>query len=158
MMTLAVEKLYAPNDISGRRGRHITVVTAVLPWMAAPGYTDSETSLSTARAQAGGLRPCGAGRPVAQHRERARRLLTRCRHMKVMAFNGSPRKTWNTATLLAKALEGAASKGAETKLVHLYDLKFTGCKSCFACKTKDGPSYGRCGAQDELTPLLARGG
>jgi multimeric flavodoxin WrbA len=74
--------------------------------------------------------------------------------MKVMAFNGSPRKTWNTATLLGKALEGAASKGAQTKLVHLYDLKYTGCKSCFACKTKDGPSYGRCAAQDDLTPIL----
>jgi multimeric flavodoxin WrbA len=74
--------------------------------------------------------------------------------MKVMAFNGSPRKTWNTATLLQKALEGAASKGAQTKLVHLYDLKYTGCKSCFACKIKGGPSYGRCAAQDELTPIL----
>lgn len=74
--------------------------------------------------------------------------------MKVMAFNGSPRKTWNTATLLQKALEGAASKGAQTRLVHLYDLKYTGCKSCFACKTKDGPSYGRCAAQDDLTPIL----
>jgi len=74
--------------------------------------------------------------------------------MKVMAFNGSSRKTWNTATLLQKALEGAASKGAQTKLIHLYDLKYTGCKSCFACKTKDGPSYGRCAAQDGLTPIL----
>ena len=34
--------------------------------------------------------------------------------MKVMAFNGSPRKKWNTATLLERALEGAASEGAET--------------------------------------------
>jgi multimeric flavodoxin WrbA len=42
--------------------------------------------------------------------------------MEVIAFNGSPRKKWNTATLLEKALEGAASQGAETKLVHLYDL------------------------------------
>ncbi len=74
--------------------------------------------------------------------------------MKVMAFNGSPRKTWNTATLLQKAMEGSASKGAQTRLVHLYDLKYTGCKSCFACKTKDGPSYGRCAAQDDLTPIL----
>jgi multimeric flavodoxin WrbA len=55
-----------------------------------------------------------------------------------MAFNGSPRKTWNTATLLEKALEGAASKGAETELVHLYDVTFKGCISCFACKTKGG--------------------
>ena len=33
--------------------------------------------------------------------------------MKVIAMNGSPRKEWNTATLLEKALEGAASEGAE---------------------------------------------
>ena len=36
--------------------------------------------------------------------------------MKILAFNGSPRKKWNTATLLNKALEGAASKGAATEL------------------------------------------
>ena len=34
--------------------------------------------------------------------------------MKVLAINGSPRKQWNTAMLLNKALEGAASQGAET--------------------------------------------
>jgi multimeric flavodoxin WrbA len=74
--------------------------------------------------------------------------------MEVIAFNGSPRKTWNTATLLDKALAGAASMGASTKMVHLYDLDFKGCRSCFACKTKGGLSYGRCGAKDDLTPLL----
>jgi multimeric flavodoxin WrbA len=42
--------------------------------------------------------------------------------MKVMAFNGSPRKKWNTATLLERTLEGAASQGAKTELIHLYDL------------------------------------
>ena len=46
--------------------------------------------------------------------------------MKVMAFNGSPRKKWNTVTLLEKAIEGAASQDAETSLVHLYELEFTG--------------------------------
>ncbi len=74
--------------------------------------------------------------------------------MKVIAFNGSPRKKWNTATLLDKALEGAASKGASTKLVHLYDLDFKGCRSCFGCKVKGGPSYGRCAVKDDLTPFL----
>src|SRR5665647_3224861 len=74
--------------------------------------------------------------------------------MKVIAINGSPRKKWNTATLLNKALEGAASKGAETELIHLYDLDFKGCISCFACKLKDGKSYGKCAVKDELTPLL----
>jgi len=56
--------------------------------------------------------------------------------MKVMAFNGSPRKTWNTATLLEKALEGAASKGAETELIHLYDLNYKGCISCLHARQK----------------------
>jgi multimeric flavodoxin WrbA len=76
------------------------------------------------------------------------------KRMKVIAFNGSPRKKWNTATLLEKALEGATSKGASTKLINLYDLDFTGCKSCFGCKMKGGPSYGRCAAKDDLTPFL----
>ena len=39
--------------------------------------------------------------------------------MKIVAVNGSPRKDWNTATLLKKALEGANEQGAETKLVHV---------------------------------------
>ena len=74
--------------------------------------------------------------------------------MKVLAINGSPRKTWNTATLLNKALEGAASEGAETEIIHLYDLNFKGCTSCFACKLKGGKSYGNCAYKDELTPVL----
>ena len=76
--------------------------------------------------------------------------------MKVMAFNGSPRKKWNTATLLEKAIEGAASKGAKTELIHLYDLNFKGCISCFACKTKGGKSYGRCAVKDDLTPVFKK--
>lgn len=76
--------------------------------------------------------------------------------MKLLAINGSPRKTWNTATLLQKAVEGAASRGAETELIHLYELAFKGCVSCFQCKTKDGQSYGRCGINDELTPILEK--
>lgn len=75
--------------------------------------------------------------------------------MKVMAFNGSPRKKWNTATLLQSAMEGAASRGAETRLVHLYDLNYKGCISCFSCKEKDGKSYGTCAVKDDLTPIYA---
>ena len=76
--------------------------------------------------------------------------------MNVLAINGSPRKKWNTAMMLEKALEGAASKGAKTDIVHLYDLKFTGCKSCFACKTKNGKSYGKCAVKDDLTAVLKK--
>ena len=76
--------------------------------------------------------------------------------MKVLAINGSPRKNWNTATLLQNALDGAVSQGAETEMVHLYDLDFKGCTSCFACKLKGGKSYGKCAVRDELTPVLEK--
>ena len=77
--------------------------------------------------------------------------------MKVMAFNGSPRKKkWNTVTLLEKALEGAASVGAETELIQLYDLNFSGCTSCFLCKKLSRKRDGICLFEDGLTPVLER--
>ncbi|NFH61171.1 flavodoxin family protein [Clostridium botulinum] len=76
--------------------------------------------------------------------------------MKVLGINGSPRKQWNTATLLTKALEGVASLGVETELIHLYNLNYKGCVSCFACKLIDGRSYGRCAINDDLAPILKK--
>lgn len=76
--------------------------------------------------------------------------------MKIMAINGSPRKNWNTDTLLKNVLDGAASVGAETEMVYLYDLKFRGCVSCMACKLQNGKNLGRCVQKDELTPVLER--
>lgn len=72
--------------------------------------------------------------------------------MKVLAINGSPRKGWNTETLLQKALEGAASQGAQTEIIHPYDLQYRGCTSCLACKRKGAPHI--CFMRDELTPIL----
>ena len=77
--------------------------------------------------------------------------------MKVMAFNGSPRKKkWNTVTLLDNALKGAQSTGAETELIQLYELKFSGCISCFSCKRLSRKKDGVCSVQDDLTPVLDR--
>jgi multimeric flavodoxin WrbA len=76
--------------------------------------------------------------------------------MKVYAINGSPRKKWNTAMLLEHALSGAASQGAETELIHLYELNYKGCTSCFSCKLKGGESYGKCAMKDDLTPVLEK--
>ncbi len=76
--------------------------------------------------------------------------------MKLLAFNGSPRKKWNTAQLLEHALEGAKSEGAKTKLYHLYDLDFSGCISCFACKRVGGKSYGHCAVKDDLQPIFEK--
>jgi multimeric flavodoxin WrbA len=78
------------------------------------------------------------------------------KNMKIIGINGSPRKNCNTAALIGKALEGAQSRGVETELIHLYDLNYKGCKSCFACKLKDGKSYGTCAARDDLTPVLKK--
>lgn len=76
--------------------------------------------------------------------------------MKVIAINGSPRKSWNTATLLQTALDGAKSVGASTEIIHLYDLNFKGCTSCFACKRKDNRHIGHCAMKDDLTSVLAK--
>ena len=77
--------------------------------------------------------------------------------MKVMAFNGSPRKKkWNTITLLKNALKGAASVGAETELIQLYDMNFSGCISCFSCKRINRKEDGVCAVQDDLTSVLDR--
>lgn len=78
--------------------------------------------------------------------------------MKVYGINGSPRKNNNTATLLKKALEGVKSStpNAETEIINLYDLNYTGCKSCFACKLIDGKSYGKCAIKDDLHEVLEK--
>lgn len=76
--------------------------------------------------------------------------------MNILAVNGSPRKNWNTATLLRKGLEGATSQGAETGFIHLYDLNFKGCQSCFSCKTIGSKSYGKCARKDDITSILER--
>jgi len=80
--------------------------------------------------------------------------------MKFYAINGSPRKDRNTATLLQAALDGARSAaggtGVGTELVHLYDLEYKSCLSCFQCKRLGGKSYGRCAVKDPLAPLLER--
>ncbi len=75
---------------------------------------------------------------------------------KIYAVNGSPRKNGNTAIVLQHALEGAKSNGAETELIHLSDINFTGCRSCFACKEKNSRSFGKCAWQDGLTPVLEK--
>jgi multimeric flavodoxin WrbA len=76
--------------------------------------------------------------------------------MNVIALNGSPRKDWNTATLLKSALEGAESVGASTTLIHLYDLTYKGCTSCFSCKRKGNSCAGLCAMRDDLREVLAQ--
>ena len=76
-------------------------------------------------------------------------------NMKAIAVNGSPRKNWNTDLLLQQALKGAADAGAETEMIQLSDLTFSGCRSCFACKIK-GAETGRCMWKDDLQPVFEK--
>mgnify|MGYP003623244867 CR=1 FL=1 len=76
--------------------------------------------------------------------------------MKLLAINGSPRKNKSTGSLLEKVIEGAESKNVHGELVHLSNLKFRGCVSCFQCKLQGGKHYGRCAINDELTPVLVK--
>ena len=75
--------------------------------------------------------------------------------MKTIILNGSPRKNWNTAMMLKEAQRGAASVGAETEYIDLYDLSFTGCRSCMACKRKGGQRC-KCFWKDDLSPVIDR--
>jgi len=75
--------------------------------------------------------------------------------MNAIAINGSPRKDRNTASMLKSALEGAESTGAQTRLIHLYDLEYRGCTSCFSCKRKGNTCDGLCAMPDDLRPVLA---
>lgn len=75
--------------------------------------------------------------------------------MKTIIINASPRKNWNTAQLLKESQKGAESVGAETEYIDLYDLNFTGCRSCLACKAKNGKHDG-CAWKDDLSPVIKK--
>lgn len=71
----------------------------------------------------------------------------------IVAINASPRKDWNTGTLVREAAKGAEAAGAQVKTFDLYKLeKFTGCISCFCCKLPD--HEGRCICKDGLAEVL----
>lgn len=58
--------------------------------------------------------------------------------MKVVAFNGSPRRDGNTTILIGHVFGELEKKGIETELVHLSDKALHGCIACEKCgETKD---------------------
>jgi len=70
--------------------------------------------------------------------------------MKILAFNGSPRKTGNTTALIGAVLEGARESGAETAEVRLHDINLKGCMGCLTCRKNPG----FCAQKDDLSPFL----
>ena len=73
--------------------------------------------------------------------------------LQTLVLNASPRKAWNTAKLLKSAAEGAKSTGSEVEYIDLYDLNFTGCRSCMLCKRK-GAQRCHCYWKDDLSPII----
>lgn len=53
--------------------------------------------------------------------------------MKVIAFNGSPRKDGNTTTLINYLLQEIGNEGIETELVQLSAKPIHGCIACYKC-------------------------
>ncbi|MBQ3009906.1 MAG: flavodoxin family protein [Oscillospiraceae bacterium] len=76
--------------------------------------------------------------------------------MKIIGICGSPRKKGNSAEMLESALAGALAQGAQTERIDLFDLQYSGCRSCFACKRLGGESFGRCALRDDLTEVLEK--
>jgi multimeric flavodoxin WrbA len=76
--------------------------------------------------------------------------------MQIICFNGSPRNNGTTATLLNKALEGSASKGAKTELIQLNQIEMKGCQACYSCKKRGSKNFGKCALVDGMTPLYEK--
>jgi multimeric flavodoxin WrbA len=66
--------------------------------------------------------------------------------MKVVAFNGSPRKDGNTAALLGVVLKELNDQGIETEIVHLKG-PLSGCIACNKCFEKKN---GKCAMDKDI--------
>jgi multimeric flavodoxin WrbA len=53
--------------------------------------------------------------------------------MKVVAFNGSPRKKGSTSVLLNAVLDELKKEGIKTELVQIGGKSIHGCRACFKC-------------------------
>ena len=65
--------------------------------------------------------------------------------MKILGIAGSPRRNGNTDLLLAELLKGAASKGAEVKIIYLSNMKISPCRHCDFCLKE-----GKCKINDDM--------
>lgn len=74
--------------------------------------------------------------------------------MKVVAFNGSPRREGNTFLLLRTVLEEVEQAGATTEVVQLAGRDLRGCTACGKCKQNQDR---RCSiAQDDLNACIEK--
>lgn len=73
--------------------------------------------------------------------------------MKVVAFNGSPRKEGNTYQSIGVVLEELQKEGIETEIVQLGSANIKGCRACFKCFEK---KVRRCIQNDDLNSFVEK--
>lgn len=73
--------------------------------------------------------------------------------MKVIAFNGSPRKKGNTWHAIQIVLDVLKKEGIKTELIQLGGINIKGCKACYKCFEKKN---NRCIQNDDFNPLIEK--
>jgi multimeric flavodoxin WrbA len=68
--------------------------------------------------------------------------------MKVLAFNGSPRRGGNTDLLLAEAIRGVKEQGGDAKVYTLQTLNLKACMNCGHCD-----AAGQCVIKDDMQAI-----
>ena len=71
--------------------------------------------------------------------------------MRVLGISSSPRANGNSDLLLRRALEGAASAGAQVEYLGLRDLQMGGCEECNFCY-----QAGQCRLEDGFQGIMPR--
>ena len=73
--------------------------------------------------------------------------------LKVIAFNGSPRKQGNTHIAIETVFKELEEQGIETEEIKLADYQINGCTACYACiKNKDN----KCIQTDDFNQLYQK--
>jgi multimeric flavodoxin WrbA len=76
--------------------------------------------------------------------------------MKVLALNGTYRPKQTTTRLAQRALDGAASLGADTEMVMLRDKNIQFCKNCLTCYKDLNSEIAPCSIDDDVGDILEK--
>ncbi len=74
--------------------------------------------------------------------------------MKILAVNGTYRKEGTTTRLTEKALEGAASQGAQTRMILLDEKDIRYCRNCLTCYKDLTSEIASCIIDDDVQEIL----
>ena len=73
--------------------------------------------------------------------------------MKVIAFNGSPRKDGNTSRLINHVFKSIEAEGIDTEVIQVGGKVFHGCAACYQCSVKKN---NQCVQDDEVNGWIGK--